>query len=547
MKKSWTYENCLTEAKKHTFISSLKKANKSCYNKILRKKWKKEMFQHMKQRRDYSKAHIQYDFKLCHEEALKYKTRNEFHEKAHRAYKYALKNKIMDKVCFHMESFKQLQRQSRMIWTYEACKKEAKKYQTRKKFSKNSSGAYNRAIAEGFLDEICKHMISKSELKKIYDKKLYSDCKNTIKKYKYKTFFIKENQKMYGRILHRGWTKELLGHMKNKPKKKKEKILKGRFVKWTYEKCQNKVKNYSSRLEFKKKNPLMYSAILKKGWEKTLLGHLPIQKKDPYWTFVRCQEVALKCSTKTQFRKKYPGAYSAVLKSKWMDKVSSHMIKPLGQKWTFAVCKKLALECKSKDEFSKKYCSAYYRSLKKGWMKKISKHMKPENQKWPLEALKKEALKYKTRFDFKIKSSGAYSVAQNKGYLPKICKHMPKMAKVNLKKCEVNAVHKPAIKLITGLGFTYIQEYRLARSSIIDLKISHEKIDYSIGIELKRSDVLCLERNQMERYKRLVNLKQHNIKALFFVDPKGRHHKRGFISFKELENKLKRLLEKENF
>ena len=38
------------------------------------------------------------------------------------------------------------------------CQKEAKKYQARSKFERGSSGAYEAARTNGWLDGICKHM-----------------------------------------------------------------------------------------------------------------------------------------------------------------------------------------------------------------------------------------------------------------------------------------------------------------------------------------------------------------------------------------------------
>jgi len=44
-------------------------------------------------------------------------------------------------------------------WTKERCYKEALKYKTRTNFRKSSSSAYIRARKEGWLDEICEHMV----------------------------------------------------------------------------------------------------------------------------------------------------------------------------------------------------------------------------------------------------------------------------------------------------------------------------------------------------------------------------------------------------
>jgi len=46
-----------------------------------------------------------------------------------------------------------------IFWTYEKCKEEALKYKHKTEFQKNSSGAYNSAYKNKWLNKICSHMI----------------------------------------------------------------------------------------------------------------------------------------------------------------------------------------------------------------------------------------------------------------------------------------------------------------------------------------------------------------------------------------------------
>jgi len=45
-----------------------------------------------------------------------------------------------------------------------------------------------------------------------------------------------------------------------------------------------------------------------------------------YWNKERCNEVALKCKTKTEFRINYGGAYKKARKNGWLDEICSHII-----------------------------------------------------------------------------------------------------------------------------------------------------------------------------------------------------------------------------
>jgi len=50
-------------------------------------------------------------------------------------------------------------RKPKNYWTKEICQEEALKYNTKKEYSKKSSGSYKKAYAEFWLNDICSHMI----------------------------------------------------------------------------------------------------------------------------------------------------------------------------------------------------------------------------------------------------------------------------------------------------------------------------------------------------------------------------------------------------
>jgi hypothetical protein len=75
-------------------------------------------------------TNIKWTFNKCKEEALKYSTRTEFHNRCQGAYNAARKNKWLDDICSHMKS----KQKPYKFWTYENCKKEALKYNYKKDF-----------------------------------------------------------------------------------------------------------------------------------------------------------------------------------------------------------------------------------------------------------------------------------------------------------------------------------------------------------------------------------------------------------------------------
>ncbi len=95
-------------------------------------------------------------------EALKYKTRTEFQKLSHSAYKICLKNNLLDLACSHMiKNHKIKPSPTNKKWTKDICKSEALKFRTKKEFYINSQNAYRFSIRNGFLSEICSHMVKK--------------------------------------------------------------------------------------------------------------------------------------------------------------------------------------------------------------------------------------------------------------------------------------------------------------------------------------------------------------------------------------------------
>lgn len=97
---------------------------------------------------------IYWTFDRCKEEALKYNTRYEFQKKSGSAYNVALKNKWLVIICSHMIKTQK----PTGYWTFDRCKKEASKYSTRYEFQKKSISAYSAASKKKWLNLICQHM-----------------------------------------------------------------------------------------------------------------------------------------------------------------------------------------------------------------------------------------------------------------------------------------------------------------------------------------------------------------------------------------------------
>ena len=97
---------------------------------------------------------------------------------------------------------------------------------------------------------------------------------------------------------------------------------------WTKEKCQEIALKYNSRSEFEKLDSYVYSKSLKMNWLNDICKHMHyIHKHNNYWTFDKCKDEALKYTNKSEFQKKSKGAYAFANRNNILNDICSHMIK----------------------------------------------------------------------------------------------------------------------------------------------------------------------------------------------------------------------------
>ena len=148
----------------------------------------------------------------CKESALNFKFRNDFMKNSKGAYESARKKGWLDEICSHMESISR----GAGYWTETRIKEAAKSCKSKKEFVENYAGAVGAARKLGIFDKVCSHMISKSKTNGYWTK---SRCKSEAKKYEKKSHFKKNSPSAYGSASKNGWLNEICSHMKAKSKK----------------------------------------------------------------------------------------------------------------------------------------------------------------------------------------------------------------------------------------------------------------------------------------------------------------------------------------
>jgi hypothetical protein len=246
-------------------------------------------------------------------------------------------------------------------------------------------------------------------------------CKEEAKKYKSRSEFKKKNGSAYYASLKNNWFEEITSHIP---------YLQNPSGYWDIEKCTKEAKKYRTRTEFQRGTAGAYQIARQNNWLEEICTHMTSpQKPNGFWDFKNCFEIAKEYRTRREFQYGAGGAYRSAMKNKWLDEICSHMeeiIKP-NNYWTKERCKQEARKYNTKPEFRKKASSCGEMARRNGWFDEICTHMeeiKKPNNYWTKEKCKEEAKKYNTRTGFRLNVGGAYARAYKNGWLDEICKHM---------------------------------------------------------------------------------------------------------------------------
>lgn len=99
-------------------------------------------------------GNLKWTFETCKIEALKYQTRTHFKSVSSWAFEVSRKNKWLDEICLHMGE----PTKPKGYWSKNKCAEESLRFETIKEFKTESNSAYQISYRNKWLDEICKHM-----------------------------------------------------------------------------------------------------------------------------------------------------------------------------------------------------------------------------------------------------------------------------------------------------------------------------------------------------------------------------------------------------
>lgn len=393
------------------------------------------------------------DFEVFQQKANLYNKRADFKRGHPGEFERARKLGWIPELCKHME-YKQ--QKPTGYWTKARCLEEAKKFNARRDFQKKAGGAYNSALNNGWLDDVCMHMkqleyqnkycvyvIQNDLTKQVYvgitrsyrERMKFHRHENNTSNSRHitslqETKFIKASDYIYD-TGEAAFTEEETINAFAKigynvlNSKKKIGALGGGVRKWTEDALREEVSKHHNKSSLKNASPGAYKALIQHSKYGELTANF---SKLNSWGYDECKTQAQKYKTRAEFQKAAGSAYNKARKCRWLDDICSHM-QAVRKSWSsFENCKKEALKYKTRSEFQKQSRGAYKAASREKWLDEICQHMKFHQRPFgywnDFDLCKAEALKYNVKTHFARGSSAAFKAARRNNWLLEICKHM---------------------------------------------------------------------------------------------------------------------------
>lgn len=361
MARKFTKNEILKKARRFNTRTEFKNGENGAYHSARKQGFLDEACAHMEVKRH------NWTLKKLQDRAKNYTSLNDFMKKEKGAYLWAMRNGFREKITAHME--RKINRPG--YWTKDNCRLEAKKYSSRSDFMRLSGSAYNVALKNEWVDEICAHMgspadgyhhcvyaISNSRLNKAYIGitrqlverrwKAHKNPNNSTRSaeisrlddtdfIKLTDYNIERNEVKEFELF---WIKKYEGQGFDILNNKKNAGMTGTANRiYTDEVILAEALKYNRRVDFKTNSPRIYDAAVSQRLLEKACSHMRAIKPKNYWTKARCLEIAQACSSKSEFNKS-SGAYSAAMKNGWLAECHSIIPEKRKDPWSRASTRK---------------------------------------------------------------------------------------------------------------------------------------------------------------------------------------------------------------
>lgn len=332
-------------------------------------------------------------YEHCLEEAKKYDYKVDFAKNSPGAYYASLKNNWICKFDWFLNGIKRTGERNRK-WNYETCYTEAKKSNSRGEFVKNSRSAYNAALKNNWLADYTwfrdkRFDIFKDKIDCIYVYEFIDQKAAYIGRTLIRRAEIRDKEHIFGDDVVSSFAKE------NNISIPKMKIIETDLT-----------------LEEGAKNEGIWIDLYREdGWEilnRAKPGSIgALGKRNCKWDYDSCKKLAEDCTTISEFRKASITAYNKSVKENWISEYT-WLKQTIHKKefYTEEKCLELAKKYTKAKEFRKNELGAYNAAKKNNWLDNYT--WLEKRFLWTKETVLEEAKKYKTSSELERNSSGAY-------------------------------------------------------------------------------------------------------------------------------------------
>lgn len=114
-----------------------------------------------------------------------------------------------------------------------------------------------------------------------------------------------------------GWLDDVCAHMPSRS---------FGVYKWTDQRIEAEVAKHTDFADFRRSNQSLFVILSSTGRLDKFTGHLARDRNaNGHWTKERCAECLNECVTRTDFQKRFPGAYDAAHKNGWLDEICQNL------------------------------------------------------------------------------------------------------------------------------------------------------------------------------------------------------------------------------
>jgi len=386
-KRLWDKAAVINDAAKYNSVAEWRQSSASAYAVCCRNKWNDEACAHMARSKQ---ANGYWTDEKIIEESKKYESTAQWNKEGPSSYQAAKKRKLVPP-----EMKRRLEHGK---WTKANIAKVAKECSTRGEFRSTHASAYTIALNNGWLDDVCKHMLNKApwfgprvirEYLMSHDVsfKLEHKFKQHKKVAKYPfDFFLQDFNlviEYHGRQHKDGWLndKEDAAAIQSRDQIKKDFAVANNlnYLELNQTNKKELFKALESELvRLADKESLIFSLTARSLTE----DELKSLETAFVWNYESVKAAVAKCKSVKEFRETYPGGHGYSL----LNGIWEELSKPLKRvtehgKYTKVYVAAAALECTTRNEFKQRHRGAWAAAQRNAWLVEVCSHMPKHTQK----------------------------------------------------------------------------------------------------------------------------------------------------------------------